>query len=159
MYCIYCGKEIPDDSVFCPVCGKPTAEQPLPPTDEQPAVPPAPEPVPMPTPAFGYAAAPAEPKPPREKKPVGALAIVGFVFSVIAFVAGFILLTMSLCGSAAAFDLYYVLPAFAGLAMCIFALKKPEEGGKALALTGIALSGFILLYYLMAAFVLTGMML
>ena len=148
MYCIHCGKEIPDDSTFCTACGEPAvslseAENEV---GGQPYAPSAAAPLP-----------PEAAQVPEPKKPLGALAITGFVFAAISFVAGFILLTMALCGSPAAFDLYYILPAFAGLAMCIFAVKKPEENGRALSIAGIALASVMLLYYLISAFVLSGM--
>ena len=148
MYCIHCGKEIPDDSAFCTACGEPAIR----PSEaeneggEQSLAPAASAPLP-----------PEAAQAPEQKKPAGALAVTGFVFAVISFVAGFILLTMALCGSPTAFDPYYILPAFAGLAMCIFALKKPEENGRALSIAGIALTSVMLLYYLISAFVLSGM--
>ncbi len=151
MYCIYCGKEIPDDAEFCTFCGKSVSDR-LPGQEDAHAE------------EAGAGAAPQSPAPAyftavcrQEKKPMGALTLTGFVVSVIAFVAGFILLTMSLCESAGAFDLFYMLPAFAGLIMSLTGLMRREEGGKPLAIAGIALSGFIILYYFIAAFVLSGM--
>ena len=144
MYCIYCGKEIPDDAEFCTFCGKSVSDR-LPGQEDAQAAPQSPAPA--------YFTAVCR----QEKKPMGALTLTGFVVSVIAFVAGFILLTMSLCESAGTFDLFYMLPAFAGLIMSLTGLMRREEGGKPLAIAGIALSGFIILYYFIAAFVLSGM--
>ena len=49
MYCRECGKQIPDDSRFCPECGKPVSVRPK--AEPAPAPNPAPAPAPAPTPA------------------------------------------------------------------------------------------------------------
>lgn len=91
---------------------------------------------------------------------ISAVCLIGFIFSVISFVAGVILLTMALCGSSGVLvELYYVLPALAGLALSIFGLLRTPatERGKALAIVGIVLAAVILAYFYIAIFVSVGM--
>ena len=67
---------------------------------------------------------------------------------------------MALCGSSGVLvELYYVLPALAGLALSIFGLLRTPatECGKALAIVGIVLSAVILAYFYIAIFVSVGM--
>lgn len=213
MYCIHCGKEIPDDCTFCIYCGKATASAPesapdassdakqetpvqdipaspassvtsqtpttspvfhsaqqsptassvppaAPQTPKAPTVPPAaPQTPKAPTvpPAFSYIQPVTYYKDTRN---ISAVCLIGFIFSVISFVAGVILLTMALCGSSGVLvELYYILPALAGLALSIFGLLRTPatERGKALAIVGIVLSAVILAYFYIAIFVSVGM--
>lgn len=67
---------------------------------------------------------------------------------------------MALCGSSGVLvELYYVLPALAGLALSIFGLLRTPatERGKALAIVGIVLAAVILAYFYIAIFVSVGM--
>ena len=200
MYCIHCGKEIPDDCTFCIYCGKATASAPESspdassdakqetPVQDIPASPassvtsktPTTSPVfhsaqQSPTASSVPPAAPQTPKAPtappafsyiqpvtyyKDTRKISAICLIGFIFSVISFVAGVILLTMALCGSSGVLvELYYVLPALAGLALCIFGLLRTPatERGKALAIVGIVLSAVILAYFYIAIFVSVGM--
>lgn len=96
----------------------------------------------------------------KDTRNISAICLIGFIFSVISFVAGVILLTMALCGSSGVLvGLYYVLPALAGLALSIFGLLRTPatERGKALAIVGIVLSAVILAYFYIAIFVSVGM--
>ena len=96
----------------------------------------------------------------KDTRKISAICLIGFIFSVISFVAGVILLTMALCGSSGVLvELYYVLPALAGLALSIFGLLRTPatERGKALAIVGIVLSAVILAYFYIAIFVSVGM--
>lgn len=200
MYCIHCGKEIPDDCTFCICCGKATASAPESspdassdakqeiPVQDIPASPassvtsktPTTSPVfhsaqQSPTASSVPPAAPQTPKAPtappafsciqpvtyyKDTRKISAICLIGFIFSVISFVAGVILLTMALCGSSGVLvELYYVLPALAGLALSIFGLLRTPatERGKALAIVGIVLSAVILAYFYIAIFVSVGM--
>ena len=200
MYCIHCGKEIPDDCTFCIYCGKATASAPESapdassdakqetPVQDIPASPAAAVTSKTPTtsPVFHSAqqsptassvppAAPQTPKAPtappafsyiqpvtyyKDTRKISAICLIGFIFSVISFVAGVILLTMALCGSSGVLvELYYVLPALAGLALSIFGLLRTPatECGKALAIVGIVLAAVILAYFYIAIFVSVGM--
>ena len=200
MYCIHCGKEIPDDCTFCIYCGKATASasesspdassdaKQEPPVQDIPASPASSVTSKTPTtsPVFHSAqqnptassvppAAPQTPKAPtappafsyiqpvtyyKDTRKISAICLIGFIFSVISFVAGVILLTMALCGSSGVLvELYYVLPALAGLALSIFGLLRTPatERGKALAIVGIVLSAVILAYFYIAIFVSVGM--
>ena len=200
MYCIHCGKEIPDDCTFCIYCGKATASAPESspdassdakqetPVQDIPASPAAAVTSQTPTtsPVFHSAqqnptassvppAAPQTPKAPtvppafsyiqpvtyyKDTRKISAICLIGFIFSVISFVAGVILLTMALCGSSGVLvELYYVLPALAGLALSIFGLLRTPatERGKALAIVGIVLAAVILAYFYIAIFVSVGM--
>ena len=200
MYCIHCGKEIPDDCTFCIYCGKATASAPESspdapsdakqevPVQDIPASPASSETSKTPTtsPVFHSAqqnptassvppAAPQTPKAPtvppafsyiqpvtyyKDTRKISAVCLIGFIFSVISFVAGVILLTMALCGSSGVLvELYYVLPALAGLALSIFGLLRTPatECGKALAIVGIVLAAVILAYFYIAIFVSVGM--
>ena len=49
MFCSQCGKEIPDDSTFCPECGAQLSHSPVPPPPTQPSPPPPPPPPQPPT--------------------------------------------------------------------------------------------------------------
>lgn len=200
MYCIHCGKEIPDDCTFCIYCGKATASAPESapdassdakqetPVQDIPASPASSVTSQTPTtsPVFHSAqqnpaassvppAAPQTPKAPtappafsyiqpvtyyKDTRKISAICLIGFIFSVISFVAGVILLTMALCGSSGVLvELYYVLPALAGLALSIFGLLRTPatECGKALAIVGIVLAAVILAYFYIAIFVSVGM--
>lgn len=200
MYCIHCGKEIPDDCTFCIYCGKATASAPESspdassdakqetPVQDIPASPassvtsktPTTSPVShsaqqSPTASSVPPAAPQTPKAPtappafsyiqpvtyyKNTRKISAICLIGFIFSVISFVAGVILLTMALCGSSGVLvELYYVLPALAGLALSIFGLLRTPatECGKALAIVGIVLAAVILAYFYIAIFVSVGM--
>lgn len=200
MYCIHCGKEIPDDCTFCIYCGKATASAPESspdassdakqetPVQDIPASPassvtsktPTTSPVfhsaqQSPTASSVPPAAPQTPKAPtappafsyiqpvtyyKDTRKISAICLIGFIFSVISFVAGVILLTMALCGSSGVLvELYYVLPALAGLALSIFGLLRTPatECGKALAIVGIVLAAVILAYFYIAIFVSVGM--
>lgn len=200
MYCIHCGKEIPDDCTFCIYCGKATASAPESspdassdakqetPVQDIPASPASSVTSQTPTtsPVFHSAqqnptaspvppAAPQTPKAPtappafsyiqpvtyyKDTRKISAICLIGFIFSVISFVAGVILLTMALCGSSGVLvELYYVLPALAGLALSIFGLLRTPatERGKALAIVGIVLAAVILAYFYIAIFVSVGM--
>lgn len=200
MYCIHCGKEIPDDCTFCIYCGKATASAPESspdassdakqetPVQDIPASPassvtsktPTTSPVfhsaqQSPTASSVPPAAPQTPKAPtvppafsyiqpvtyyKDTRKISAICLIGFIFSVISFVAGVILLTMALCGSSGVLvELYYVLPALAGLALSIFGLLRTPatECGKALAIAGIVLAAVILAYFYIAIFVSVGM--
>ena len=200
MYCIHCGKEIPDDYTFCIYCGKATASAPESspdassdakqetPVQDIPASPassvtsqaPTTSPVfhsaqQSPTASSVPPAAPQTPKAPtvppafsyiqpvtyyKDTRKISAVCLIGFIFSVISFVAGVILLTMALCGSSGVLvELYYVLPALAGLALSIFGLLRTPatECGKALAIVGIVLAAVILAYFYIAIFVSVGM--
>ncbi|HIZ63744.1 MAG TPA: zinc-ribbon domain-containing protein [Firmicutes bacterium] len=200
MYCIHCGKEIPDDCTFCIYCGKATASAPESspdassdakqetPVQDIPASPassvtsktPTTSPVSHsalqnPTASSVPPAAPQTPKAPtvppafsyiqpvtyyKDTRKISAICLIGFIFSVISFVAGVILLTMALCGSSGVLvELYYVLPALAGLALSIFGLLRTPatECGKALAIVGIVLAAVILAYFYIAIFVSVGM--
>ena len=200
MYCIHCGKEIPDDYTFCIYCGKATASAPESspdassdakqetPVQDIPASPassvtsqaPTTSPVfhsaqQSPTASSVPPAAPQTPKAPtvppafsyiqpvtyyKDTRKISAICLIGFIFSVISFVAGVILLTMALCGSSGVLvELYYVLPALAELALSIFGLLRTPatECGKALAIVGIVLAAVILAYFYIAIFVSVGM--
>lgn len=200
MYCIHCGKEIPDDCTFCIYCGKATASAPesspdassdakqetpvqdIPasPASSVTSKPPTTSPVfhsaqQSPTASSVPPAAPQTPKAPttppafsyiqpvtyyKDTRKISAICLIGFIFSVISFVAGVILLTMALCGSSGVLvELYYVLPALAGLALSIFGLLRTPatECGKALAIVGIFLAAVILAYFYIAIFVSVGM--
>lgn len=200
MYCIHCGKEIPDDCTFCIYCGKATASAPESspdassdakqetPVQDIPASPassvtsktPTTSPVfhsaqQSPTASSVPPAAPQTPKAPtappafsciqpvtyyKDTRKISAICLIGFIFSVISFVAGVILLTMALCGSSGVLvELYYVLPALAGLALSIFGLLRTPatERGKTLAIVGIVLAAVILAYFYIAIFVSVGM--
>lgn len=200
MYCIHCGKEIPDDCTFCIYCGKATASAPESapdassdakqetPVQDIPASPASSVTSQTPTtsPVFHSAqqnpaassvppAAPQTPKAPtappafsyiqpvtyyKDTRKISAVCLIGFIFSVISFVVGVILLTMALCGSSGVLvELYYVLPALAGLALSIFGLLRTPatECGKALAIVGIVLAAVILAYFYIAIFVSVGM--
>ena len=200
MYCIHCGKEIPDDCTFCIYCGKATASAPESspdassdakqetPVQDIPASPassvtsktPTTSPVfhsaqQSPTASSVPPAAPQTPKAPtvppafsyiqpvtyyKDTRKISAICLIGFIFSVISFVAGVILLTMALCGSSGVLvELYYVLPALAVLALSIFGLLRTPatECGKALAIVGIVLAAVILAYFYIAIFVSVGM--
>lgn len=168
MYCIHCGKEIPDDCTFCIYCGKATAsvlesapdsssdtKQEVPiqnissATSQAPKAPTAPPAFSCIQPVTYY----------KDTRKISAICLIGFIFSVISFVAGVILLTMALCGSSGVLvELYYVLPALAGLALSIFGLLRTPatERGKALAIVGIVLSAVILAYFYIAIFVSVG---
>ena len=96
----------------------------------------------------------------KDTRKISAICLIGFIFSVISFVAGVILLTMALCGSSGVLvELYYVFPALAGLALSIFGLLRTPatECGKALAIVGIVLAAVILAYFYIAIFVSVGM--
>lgn len=200
MYCIHCGKEIPDDCTFCIYCGKATASAPesspdassdakqetpvqdIPASPASSVTPKTPTTSPVfhsaqqsPTASSVPPAAPQTPKAPtvppafsyiqpvtyyKDTRKISAICLIGFIFSVISFVAGVILLTMALCGSSGVLvELYYVLPALAGLALSIFGLLRTPatECGKALAIVGIVLAAVILAYFYIAIFVSVGM--
>ena len=187
MYCIHCGKEIPDDCTFCIYCGKATASAPESspdassdakqetPVQDIPASPASSVTFKTPPTSPVFHSAPqnptASPVPPafsyiqpvtyyKDTRNISAVCLIGFIFSVISFVAGVILLTMALCGSSGVLvELYYVLPALAGLALSIFGLLRTPatERGKALAIVGIVLSAVILAYFYIAIFVSVGM--
>lgn len=187
MYCIHCGKEIPDDCTFCIYCGKATASAPESapnassdakqetPVQDIPASPASSVTSQTPTTSPVPPAAPQTPKAPtappafpyiqpvtyyKDTRKISAVCLIGFIFSVISFVAGVILLTMALCGSSGVLvELYYVLPALAGLALSIFGLLRTPatECGKALAIVGIVLAAVILAYFYIAIFVSVGM--
>lgn len=169
MYCIHCRKEIPDDCTFCIYCGKATASAPE-------SSPDASSDAKQETPVQNISSATSQtPKAPtappvfsyiqpvtyyKDTRKISAICLIGFIFSVISFVAGVILLTMALCGSSGVLvELYYVLPALAGLALSIFGLLRTPatECGKALAIVGIVLAAVILAYFYIAIFVSVGM--
>ena len=169
MYCIHCGKEIPDDCTFCIYCGKATASAPESAPD---ASSDAKQEVPIQNISSATSQAPKAPTAPpafsyiqlvtyyKDTRKISALCLIGFIFSVISFVAGVILLTMALCGSSGVLvELYYILPALAGLALSIFGLLRTPatERGKALAIVGIVLAAVILAYFYIAIFVSVGM--
>lgn len=187
MYCIHCGKEIPDDCTFCIYCGKATASAPESspdassdakqetPVQDIPASPASSVTSKTPTTSPVFHSAQQSPTassvPPafsciqpvtyyKDTRKISAICLIGFIFSVISFVAGVILLTMALCGSSGVLvELYYVLPALAGLALSIFGLLRTPatERGKALAIVGIVLAAVILAYFYIAIFVSVGM--
>lgn len=191
MYCVHCGKEIPQDSTFCIYCGKavpnasgaaqnPAAEtkqeiplQDVPAAQTEPAAPPSAATMASPTepaapPSAATMAHPTAPSAPyvqpvtyyKDTRKISVPALLGFLFSLISFVAGVILLTMALSGGVfGLLEIYYILPAFAGLAVSLFGLLRitPAERGKALAIVGIVLSGVILAYFYLAMFVSVGL--
>lgn len=127
MFCKHCGKSISDEAIACPNCGHPTQIE----------------------------------RPVRKGKieiegetPSNPTAISGFVLSTIAFVAGVILLSISLVGnfqSAIYYNSLIILPAIGGLALDIFGLSKARKYGnatqKGLAIAGIVLAAVVLFYF------------
>ena len=128
MYCKHCGKEISDEAIACPGCGHPTKVD-----------------------RHGRNEKVLTKKDPRLSNPS---LIAGFVLSAIAFVAGVILLSLSIVGNYESI-LYYsvliLLPAVIGLALDIFGLSRANIFGtnaqKGLAIAGIVLAGIVLLYF------------
>ena len=128
MYCKHCGKEISDDAIACPGCGHPTKVDQLVPKEK----------------VFSA-------RDPRRSNPS---VIAGFVLSAIAFVAGIILLSISLVGNVESMVIYgmlIVLPAVIGLILDIYGLSRAYIFGtniqKGLAIAGIALAGIVLFYF------------
>lgn len=126
MYCKHCGKEISDEAIACPGCGHPTKCNHA--RKERPSM-----------------------QDPRLSNPA---AIAGLVLSAIAFVAGIVLLSISLAksyGSILYYNILVVLPAVLGLALDIFGFSRARIFGtflqKALAIVGMVLAGIALLYF------------
>ena len=128
MYCKHCGKEISDEAIACPGCGHPTKVDRSARKEKVPSA-----------------------RDPRLSNPS---MIAGFVLSAIAFVAGVILLSLSLVGNYESI-LYYsaliLLPAIIGLTLDIYGLSRARIFGtdvqKGLAIIGIVLAGIVLFYF------------
>lgn len=128
MYCKHCGKEISDEAIACPGCGHPTKAE--------------------------HSARKEKILSARDPRLSNPSVIAGFVLSAIAFVAGVILLSLSIAGNYESI-LYYsvliLLPAVIGLTLDIYGLSRAHIFGtqaqKGLAIAGIVLAGIVLLYF------------
>lgn len=148
MICKQCGNEISDTSKFCPECGTPLQTE-------------APEKTGPVEEAFAEAA-PAEEQPQPKKKNVLACIfqnpnlLVGLLLAAISFVAGVILLSLTLARAATGngIDLLVILPAFASLILNIYtffkANKEENKNEKILLLVGIFVAAFVLLFAFIA---------
>ena len=114
MFCIHCGKEISDNSTFCPECG--AAQQEITP-------PPAANTGNCSTPVNHSAV---------QKAPYNMMCIIGLVISGISLLLNF----WGLVG------IVGTIVSVIGLVNC----KQKNQNGKALAITGIAIGGFSILY-------------
>ena len=127
MYCKHCGKQLSDEAFMCPECGAPTGVKP---------------PVPI--------------EPPKDERTTPTahntpLGIIGFVLSTFAFVTGIIFGAFLFVFSGAVLLLYVlsattILPGLVGICLGISALKNETGIAKILALTGIILAAFALLF-------------
>ena len=129
MYCRYCGKQLSDEAIMCPECGTPTKNI-----------------APTPSVQENVTAVPEV-----QKGPNNQLGVIGFTLSLFAFVTGIIFgafmyvyygahLLIYLLGSCT------ILPALAGLSVCISRLKNDKGTTKALAITGIILASIVLVF-------------
>ena len=114
MFCINCGKEIKDESTFCPECG--AAQQ------QQPAIP----------------SISSKNQSSIQKAPTNTMCIVGLVISGISLLLNF----FGIVGIAG------IIVSTIGLIDC----KKKNENGKKLAIIGIIIGGFSILYALLTLF-------
>ena len=107
MFCIHCGKEIPDGSAFCPECGGAQKVEAAP--AKEPPVPPSTEPDPVSI--------------PLEKTKYNTLSIVGFVIGLVSWFLNF----WGLMGIAA------LVISILGLLSC----RQKNEKGQVFAIVGI----------------------
>lgn len=124
MYCSHCGKELAETAIVCPNCGTPTSEH-----------------------------AAKQLKGSEERNP---LIISGFTMAIITFVIGFVWMVTALAtynGSVLMALVVFaaILPAFCSLTLSICGLcKKVSSTNKALGITAVVLSGFIIFMFFIA---------
>ncbi len=142
MKCKHCGNEVSDDATFCTVCGTPVEREPA---LERPAEEPAP------------AAQPASAAEPErtdlEKFFANPHTIVQLILSGISFVAGIILFSINLAAAVPAglgIDFLVLLPALVSLVLGVYNLDRARKAKDKLqlilAVVGICLSAFVLLF-------------
>ncbi len=167
MTCKQCGKQLPEGSNFCFACGAPVAVETEAAEPEKQPIERAEEPVAK---AAGpESEAEKEAAPALKKKKACSLGcackgllddpalFVGLLLTCIAFVAGIVLLSISLASVLPAgygIDFLVILPAFAALILNIFlfckARKEGAKGKKLLTLIAICIAAFVLLFAFIA---------
>lgn len=139
MYCKNCGKQLSDDAIMCPECGSPTKPLATIPSEKE-NITVAPE---------------------GDVEKINSLGAIGFFLSMFASVTSVVFGGLMYGIGGAVIFIYMIgsiciLPALAGISICIFTVKKAKGGQKALAITGIVLAAIALVFLIITICIVAG---
>ncbi len=156
MYCRYCGKQVDEDAVECPHCGKPTGVEAAQPdnqsaVDEQPAAPlPETQPDKRPETPSDEQALASTPK----QCPLCTTALLAAIFGCVGFVASIVMGSMLFANYIALLYMIgwlAVLPSLASLGAAVCVLHAPKDKlNRIVSLVTMCVAGFSLFYTFLA---------